>query len=75
MTKDAEPIHTEQELMDACWVAFQRGAQAMRETIARVDVPDVRAIWNTEWGPDPGTPSEEHFRKLETGFDYGACIF
>lgn len=77
-----DPIHTEDQLKDATWVAFRLGAQGFREMSARfveqggdaVTAQSIRANWNPEWGPDPGTPTNEDYARLCAGFDYGVCV-
>lgn len=77
------PIHTEEQLKDAVWIAFRLGAQGCREMTARfieqggdvTTAQSVRANWNPEWGTDPLRPTEDEYQKLKAGFDYGVCIF
>jgi hypothetical protein len=83
MMQENDPIHTEDALRDATWVAFRLGAQGTREMMARfveqggdaVIAGSIRANWNPEWGADPGVPNEDEYAHLRAGFDYGVCVF
>lgn len=62
------------EIADA---AFRRGAQAMREMLARfveqgglrTAAQSIRANWNPNWGPDPQAIAADEYEQIAAGFD------
>lgn len=68
---------TDERCVEVADAAFVRGAQAMREMLARFveqggdarTAQSIRANWNPNWGPDPEKIADADYDQIAEGFD------